>query len=157
MEIQPGTYKAKLVDYGMSETSKGDAQIVLKFNVETEDGIVPMTKFLSLKEGKAREFSYRAMSACGFDGSPVESIAGGKGTGCFDMVNPVDVVCQMESDGKGGSVCRISFINKPGGGFGKQILPAEAANKVSINFAAEMKGLGIELGQGTRNTDDIPF
>jgi hypothetical protein len=156
-ELQPGTHKANLTDWGMTATKAGDPQIFLKFAVD--DGspdLIDAFKYLSLKPA-AKEFTYKALAACGFDGNDA-GIAQGPSSNCLDMTAPVDVVCKMEDDGKGGVVCRIAFVNRQGEGGARRLTPEEVDAKVKFKFSEEMKNLGIEYGRKPGKTaEEIPF
>ncbi len=161
MEVKPGIYEANLLDYGFKATQSGDPQIFLKLAVDTQDGeLVDMFKYLSLKEGKAREFCYKALSACGFNGDQ-EALKLGPTGNALDMATAVSVKVQDETY-QGKTESRIAFVNKKGA-FVERITPEDVDAKVKFNFASEMAAMGIELGKGQpsngseKKPSEIPF
>jgi hypothetical protein len=68
MEINNGTYPAKLKDYGFRTTKQGDPMLVLVFNVEVAPGefhVLDWTGTFNIE--KAKEFTLKALTTCGFD------------------------------------------------------------------------------------------
>ncbi len=155
-KLTPGIYEANPIDWGMGESKTGSVYGFIKFSVTTDEGSVDATKFLHFTE-KAKEFSYKVLKTCGFNGNMDEFSLGIK-AGALRVDNAVQVVCKDEDDGKGGTICRIAYVNGIGEeGGGKRVDAVNAKAKLGFDFGAEMRNLGMVEPEKKEAADDIPF
>lgn len=149
MALEPGTYKAKLIDYGISETKKGDPSILLKFITETGDEI---SHFLYLTP-KAQPYTTKNLMVFGYKGQALERIADGPDGGLLDTDKDIELVLENE-DYNDKTYLRVKWINEIGGGGFKKLAKAEATTKLKgVDLSAHVKEIQQELG----TTDENPF
>lgn len=115
MKLNPGRYKAIVIDKDVTENSKGNAQVVIRLEIE-HDGTTTQMNYYGQTEGKALEFTLKALVACGI-----------KGNNLFDEVTiGKEVSVTVDQDKNDPSKVRIAWINKPmGEGLGKTFDPAK--------------------------------
>jgi hypothetical protein len=134
------SYKAKLVDAGLSTTKGGDPQAFMKFQLIDGSAAEEFYWHGSFKEGKAQEITVKALITAGFAGSDVEEL-GTKGILAF---MPADVTCELEEQtdkaGKGNGKLRVKWVNTP-----KQREAFKGATpKLAGAFAKAKQELGIK-------------
>ncbi len=156
-KLTPGIFEARVTDYGINEGKEGKTYSYIKFAVDINGEWVDGMKFLHFTE-KAKDFSYKVLKTCGFNGS-MDDFSAGAASNALDLESPVQVVCKDESDGKGGVVCRIAYVNDPeGGGTAKRVDAANARLKLGFDFGEEMRSLGMVTPKKEKKDDtEIPY
>lgn len=139
-EYKAGTWMGKVTDYGIGETKSGDPNVFIVFDVEMGDaGVKSMTWRGSLKEGKAREITFKALLAVGFKGSDPATLLDGPDSGAIDLGRVARLVCEMD-EYEGKPFCKISWVNNPEGGAGVKRADAATAKAkmLKMNLAGDM-------------------
>jgi hypothetical protein len=114
-KIQPGTYEARVSDYGIGTVKDGAPQVMVLLNYKDQDGDShDVTWFGSLKEGKAQEITLKALLTMGFAGDDVAALADGIHSNLLDAVTPVSIVIE-EHEYQGKKSMRVQWINSMGG------------------------------------------
>ena len=156
--ISQGTFKAKLVDYGIKSTQAGKPQIALAFEVIEGDTVHNLTWFGSFNEGKAVQNTIKTlMSVCDlwcetseFENKMGEIAESGKLSGLLNMDKEYSLVIEHEPDQKGVIRARIKWVNNPGGankfdelakGEGKKLFAGMNLSGTVAAFKAENPGL----------------
>jgi hypothetical protein len=150
-----GKYTARVIDYGIGETKAGLPQVILRFEfMDTEKNIQRMNWFGTLKEGKGREMTAKALLNCGFTGSDLSTIACGPESKVFSENLDVEIDVQTENDLEGKPRQRIRWINKVGGSSFKKLSKEDAVRKLSgINIKGEI----LAMQQGSPESEEAPF
>ena len=147
--IEPGTYKAKLIDYGITESSNGKPTVVLKFINENGDEI---SHWMYLTE-KAQPYTAKTLMVFGYNGEDLTQLAAGTEGGLLDTTKEVEIVMENE-EWEGKTRCKVKWINEPGGGGFKKLAKAEATKLLAgVNLKAHVA----EIRQATGTTDENPF
>lgn len=114
--LDPGTYKAKIADYGMSKTQSGKPQAFIVFDVNGTNiswfGLLDPKSSDGVKKAPL-EISVKTLLDCGFSGDTIEVMAAGKSSNCLEIGKEMDLV--IEDDLYNGEVkSRIKWVNVPG-------------------------------------------
>jgi len=159
--VKDGTYRAKVIDYGVGETQGGSAQLIIMFEFEAEGAKHRRMWFGSLKEGQegkksAREVTAAALAVCGFrlDGD-LGAFADGPASGQLDLNKEVDIVLGTETyNGKTNQ--KIKWVNEIGGGaFRERLSKGEATQKLQgISLKGELMALGKTKA---KESEEVPF
>ncbi len=120
-----GTFVANVADFGVSETKAGLPQISVTFDVNAENGTSRYSWFGSLKAGKAREITIKALVTLGFTGKNLADLAD-PAKEAIAIGTEVEVVLAEETY-DGTTRTKIQWINKVGGGGGIAKLDADTA------------------------------
>lgn len=103
--MNPGTYKAFVVDKVISQTRAGDPQAVIQVDVEVGNGETRRMNYYGSFKDKAAEFTIKALVACGLRGnSPTDPVTPG---------TEVSVVVVEDKDLNDKLRLKIAWINKP--------------------------------------------
>jgi hypothetical protein len=114
-KIQPGTYEARVSDYGIGTTNDGNAQVMVLLAYKDQTGENhEVTWFGTLKEGKGREITLKALLTMGFAGDDVAALAEGIHSNLLDAVTPVSIVLEEHTYNDKKSI-RVQWINSLGG------------------------------------------
>lgn len=174
MATQPGIYKAKISNYGITNTKAGDPQIAVLFDFENQEKVpCEMTWFGTLKEGKGRDITLKALLTMGMRGNDIEALAGGLDSNTLNPENPVNITIDEEPDQAGKYHMRVKWINSVGGAaFRDKLTKDEAKVKLgALNLKGAMALIRAETGikdepkkaapsrpaPGDFTMDDIPF
>jgi len=132
--INPGTYAAKITDYGLYQKEGKAPSVMVQFQlIETPEKI---TWFGSLKEGKAREFTTKTLvQTLGYKGTDGSDLAQGQGSEVLSENKHFELVVEHNTY-QGKTSARVKYINEPGGGV--------MANKVDASSAKVVVG-GLNL------------
>ncbi len=115
--IPEGTYRAKVVFYGMRTTQAGKLEPAIVFNATDNDGRIHRVFWRSsLNEGTARTNTIKSLFACGYPPdkiSKIASFADGPDSGLLDMKQDVEVVIIHEADKENPSKIypRVQWVN----------------------------------------------
>ena len=139
--INPGTYVAKVVSHGITETKAGAEQAAVTFSFDGHQ----LTWFGSFKEGKAREITIKALLTCGLKGN--------NPAGPLEIGKEVSIVVADEVGQDGKTRTKIKWVN-PIGGI-KNVLAGDAA-KAKLS-ALEGAVMAARQGGDFEDTDTIPF
>lgn len=174
----PGYYEAKIINYGIKKTKKGDPAPVIIFNAETEEGKQHVFWSGSLNDGKARDITLKTLAICGFRNvSAFPYLAEGPSSGLLNMEKEVQITVEHESveevDKKTGEkiirkYAKVRWINESGGGRFKEAIDVQHAKVLMMNMGLEADFLRIasENGYETKSelvkpsaihSEDIPF
>lgn len=161
MDIQPGKYAAKIVDYGVSTTKSGEPTIVIRFGWDNKSLIWNG----SLKDGKAQEITLKTLVRLGLsDDDKIENLADGIESGLLDTKQEFEIDVQMDTY-EGKTRPRIAWVNLIGGsGFRHSMNKDEFKVKIGgMNLKGSIKALRKELGMAPRSESitlpdmDLPF
>jgi len=157
--IQPGTFDAKLVDYGMNVAKSGTLMILMKFELQDEQNSKIVWQG-HLKQGSAHDITLKSLLVCGLKTNDLEAVAEGPISGVLDMDKTVSIVVEMEAGEDGKSYPRVKWINEVGGaGFKSQITKSDAIQKMNgMNLKGELMKLRQDTGYSTNAVnEEIPF
>lgn len=149
--IKPGKYVAKIVDYAFRVTKNGDPEPTVRFRWKDEFNTDLEWNWRgSLKEGKAREITLKALKTCGFKGDDLSLIADGVATGALDTTKELQITVSLKPGTDGKDYPTIDWINEVGGsGF------QETINRGQV--AALLKGMNLKAELASIKTTEIPF
>lgn len=165
-QIIPGTYTARVVDWGLSKDRNGNGLVVLTFAFK--DGMGNELRWNwqgSLASEKSQEIATESLLKAGFIGNEITVLADPNAK----PFNDVDCEIKIELETyEGKETPRIKYINIPGesgGGIRNALDKAEAQQVVAglnLNgmFAKKRSELGSRLQGATaekENPDEIPF
>lgn len=157
-----GTFEAKIVDYGISETKAGDPAPFIYLEVAFPEGPAFMTWRGSFKEGKAREIALRTLIACGFRGSDPAILVDGAEGGALPVGAVIHAVIEEDTyDGK--TYHKVAWINTPGSSSGAPKRADAAAAKaklLKLNVAGDLARLRASSPAPTPalvGDEDTPF
>jgi hypothetical protein len=156
--IEPGTYTARIADYGVSTTNAGSPQIVIKFAFKDPANQERyLTWFGNLSE-KAIPFTMKALAVCGLS-KDLEYVADGPDGGALDTLQEVSIVVAQENDLEGHLVNRVQWVNRLGGSVFRNALTRQDA-KVrlgAINWKGQLAQAKKDLGlDQTKKTQTAP-
>lgn len=159
--IIAGKFTAKIVDYAIRSTKNGDPEPTIRFRWDDHE----WNWRGSLKEGKAREITLKALFACGFSGDDLSILAEGVVSGALDTDKELllSVAIELGQDGKEYPV--IKSINEIGWqGFQDTMDRGEAIRKMAgMNLKGEIAALKKSIPAATQkktnviSVNDIPF
>lgn len=157
MAYKAGTWIGKVVDYGVTETKDGAPAVFVSFDVDMkDDGVNNMTWRGSLKEGKGREITLKALLALGFRGRDVSELIDGPDSNMIDVGREAKLVCENE-EYEGKTYCKIKWVNSmTGGPSGVQRAdPAQAKAKLlKLGLAGDLAKLRTTMPV---DNSDVPF
>lgn len=128
--IPAGKYKARPICWGLSESKQGSEQFQIEFEIQ-DPNVAPSDRVWSwwgkFSSEKAEEISFKAMKACGWNGTDLEHVE-------LDPTRDVELVIESETY-EGKTRMRVQWVNAIGGGGIQYALPSDRARK----FAERMK------------------
>jgi hypothetical protein len=151
MKINEGTHQGRIIDYSITSTKAGDPQVTILFGIDPADGGHYELQWNgSLKEGKAREITFKALKACGLRGYDIEPLADGVTSGALDTDATVNLVVEYETNPDSGKQYpRIRWINRAA-----SIQNKFSRNEVKIKLGAlNLKGDFMRIAQEQGITD----
>lgn len=159
---QTGTFKAKLKDYGIGETKKGDPQVFMIFDVDFSGDVKGMTWYGNFNGG-AKVHTFKALGAAGFAGDDIGALLDGADSGALTLGTEVNVVVEevdkLKEDGTiSGKVHKIAWVNRVGGvGNIKRAESSSMKAKLAkMNIAGDLAKFKSE-NPGAMVADDTPF
>lgn len=159
MSIQPGTYTAKIVDYGVKLTEKGQPNVTVKFSFNETNTLIWSGGFYN---ERATEITLKALGVCGLATTDIAQLADGPASGMLDTDKEVEIAIDHE-EYNGRTYAKIKWINEVGGGGIKnRLTKGEAAQAfVGLNLQADIARLGIikerKPAAPAADSTDIPF
>lgn len=135
--IKAGTYEAKVVDYGVTKTKKGDPMVMVRFTIYDAEGSAHnITWYGTFSSPKSQEISSEALAVCGMKTKNFAELANGAGSGVLDQ-NKVVQLTVVNEEWEGKTRTKVKYINPPGGGgFRDKMSKADAAQLFSgLNLA----------------------
>ena len=115
--VQPGTYRAKIVDYGIvkikSGVNAGKPAPNISFQVECEGKLEQVSWQGSFNEGRPREIAMNALITCGLTLDKFHMLSAGPAFEALNIEQEVNVVVEHEQaiDGSGKVYPRVKWIN----------------------------------------------
>lgn len=144
--MKPGTYKAKAVSGALGETSKGDPQVAVEFEVVEGEFAGQTITWFGYFTDRTTE---RTMQALRFAGWKTDDLSDLAGLGSTE----VKIVCQNE-EYQGKTSLKVQWVNKIGGLALKAPMDASKAKA----FAQRMKGEAVaSRSEMPAHADDEPF
>lgn len=156
-QLQAGRYRARLVNYTISEAKTGNPQIEVLFEFDEGEGVHMAThqvRWFGSLAGKAVPITLKALHVMGYRGktdADFAKIADGVEGGMLDLGKEVDLVLAEETTKEGKRFVKVAWVNDPDhapGGF-KNAIPREKV-KVKIgalNLSAQMALVRKEMGE----------
>src|SRR3990167_7293401 len=130
--MTPGKYLAKIINYGVSESSTGKLRVEIQFGFKDNEGAEQKLFWHGYFTEKSLPITAKALVVCGLSGNDHDALAAGPSSGLLNMEAPVQIeVVNEEFEGKTRS--KIAWVNSPGGA--KFMEPKMAVQK--------LKGLGL--------------
>jgi hypothetical protein len=155
MSYKSGDFIGVVKDYGIGETKAGDPQVVITFTVDFGDaGQHDMNWYGTLKEGKGRDITLKALLAVGFHGEVAGLLDPDGGAIAKGTQARLVIAEEARQDGNG-TVHRIKWVNSMSGGGGgiKRADPSAARAKLAkLNIEGDLAKLRAQTGQ-----EDTPF
>ena len=161
---QPGTYTAKVVDFGLMKSKAGLPMAAVMFEYQMkEGGSDRLTWFGSFKDG-ARKFSIETLVRLGFKGKNGADLVRGNGSGVLDQTKDFEIVVANEAyEGKTRS--KIKFVNLVGGSSFREKMSASEATVLMGGLNLEADFMESQMANGIKGEpvppvaqeDDLPF
>lgn len=115
MEIQAGTYDARVVDYGVTSSKAGVPGVYVKFEFEDMDGIRKALSWYGyFKNEKNSEITCNSLAILGWSTNDPSDLAQGPGSGVLDEENEVSIVIEPNTY-EGVTRMQVKYINQIGG------------------------------------------
>lgn len=170
-KIVPGKYLGKIIDHGITNTSAGNPQVVLRFDFLDKDGDKhELNWYGTLKEGKGREITLKALVTCGLTTTDLSLLCDGVESGALDTENLVNLAVELKVGTDNKERPTIAWINDgTGGGLTNEVPKEEAKQKLSAlgisnDISALLGSQGKKLATKTAAApmaspavDQIPF
>lgn len=119
MIVTPGKYLAKVNEYGISETSKGNPQIVISFafhshpnKSDQKSEKIILNWYGSLKQGRPAEITFDVLFACGFLSDDISLLAAGKDSNSLSLETDMEITVAKE-EYEGQTRLRIKWVSLP--------------------------------------------
>lgn len=135
VNVQPGTYKAKINNYFIDQTSSGHPRVNIKFNVQTDPKHPNTTQVLSwngsMASEKSRDLVLKTLETCGLKNRAMFSaITRQKEGGALDLNREVyvEVITEMKEPRDGSAPYEwtsIKYVNPLDGIVAKDLMSYE--------------------------------
>lgn len=150
-KIQPGTYRARVINYELSYNSKGNPQVEVLFGFDSSDGVHnnhhEIRWWGQLTGEKAVPYTLKTLALLGFRGKTDDDftkLADGVEGGMLDIAAEVDLVLEERTVGDK-TFMSIAFINDPNFKSGRAknaMTRSEAKVKIgALNLAGQMAAI----------------
>lgn len=139
-EIKAGVYEAKVSDYGLTTTKKGDPMAMIRFQFVDGDGASHfITWYGTFTHEKAQEISCEVLALCGYASTNLADLAKGAKSGVLNENKVVSITLAPE-EWEGKSRMKVKYVNPAGGsGFRSQLSHGDAVQKFKgVNIGAAM-------------------
>jgi len=115
-ELRAGSFDAKVKDYSIGTTKKGDPMAMVRFELFDSEGLAHIiTWYGTFGTEKSAEITCEALAICGWSTKNPADLAKGKGSGVLSEDKIVSLtIAQDTYDGK--TRMKIKYINPVGGG-----------------------------------------
>lgn len=158
--LDPGTYRGKIVGYGISETKAGNKQAFITFEIPSPGGgTVKMSWYGGLsaeaKEGKKApaEYTIATVLECGFEGEGVEMLAGGPESMALPLNKEMSLVIE-DNEYEGNVSSRVKYVNDPSIQRGPKSVTFDEASK-GLNVGA-LRATMLRLKASRKASPDAP-
>ena len=165
-EIQEGTYRGKVKDYGGKGTKQGNDSVMILFEFEANGEMTTLTWQGHLTD-KAKEITFKALAVCGFDFTEMAknwiALGSGVSSGVLDTDREVSLVIANEPGTDGKIYPSIKWVNHIGGGKFRELIPANEWAQKFQGSSIIADGLAFAQGQPPvaaapkPNLEDVPF
>jgi hypothetical protein len=159
MELANGIYRARVTQWALGKTDKGNEQVVMEFDFLDDGFVGTRMSWYGYFTEKGLPITLKALRTCGWHGSDLADLSGVE-------INEVSLTVENETY-EGKTRPKIKWVNAVGGFNLKAPLAADEAKA----FGARMKGAVLAFDKsegkpapkpnakpkGTSITDDIPF
>lgn len=143
--MNPGEYLGKIVEYGISETKKGDPQVF----VTLQSGTDKITWFGSFTNEKAREITVKTLVDMGLEGDDVSELSDEVG---LDKNKELKFKVDTET-WNGKEYTKVKWVSDPNKSTFAKLDKKDAVKKLS---SLNLKGL-IAEAKAKAGVDEIPF
>lgn len=148
-QAQPGTYRARVVNYALSSTKAGNPQVEVLFEFSSGSEHHQIRYWGQLSE-KALPYTLKNLVTMGYLGTTNEDfskLADGVESGIMDLSTEVELVLESEPNDQGKSYLKVKWINAPGGGFKQGMTRDQAKVKLgTLNLAGQIAMIRQEIG-----------
>jgi len=115
-ELKSGTFEAKVKDYGVTKTRKGDPMAMVRFEIVDADGDGHnITWYGTFSSEKAAEITCEALAVCGWTTKNPADLAKGSGSGVLDEDKIISLTIASDTY-EGKTRMKVKYVNPPGGG-----------------------------------------
>lgn len=140
-------YKAKAAEWSLGETSQGNPQVVVLFNILDEGAQETRLTWYGYFTEKTTDKTIESLRICGWQGEDLTDLTG------LDT-NEVSLVVEDEeyTDEQSGQVstrARVRWVNKAGGLSVKQPLTGEKAQAFAASMRAAVRAFDAASGKRT--------
>lgn len=139
-DVKAGIFEAKVSDYGVTETKKGDPMAMIRFQYQDAEGDNHFaTWYGTFGSEKAQEISCEVLALCGYTSTNLADLAKGAGSGVLKEGKVVSITLVAE-EWEGKTRIKVKYVNPPGGaGFRNQLTHTDAVKKFSgVSIGAAM-------------------
>ena len=172
-EITPGIFDAKVSDYGIGKTKKGDPMAMIRFSfTDKENNEHFINWYGTFVHPKAAEISCETLAVCGWTTNSPADLSKGAGSGVLDENRTISITLKSDTyDGK--TSVKVAYVNPPGGaGFrdsmdqgdavqafsGLNLGGVAAAARKKYSSAAVPRAIpNMAPNAGIDTTEEIPF
>lgn len=137
----PGTYTARIVNYALSNNSKGNPQVEVLFeyndgSTSQVGGVFHQIRWWGQLTGeKAPAYTLKTLALLGFKGRTDEDfykLADGVESGMLDLNAEVELVLEEQTNEAGKTFMSIKYINDPNRGVASKNAMTKAEAKVKL-------------------------
>lgn len=123
---KPGTYPAKIVDFGLLKGKNGLPQCAVMFEYQLPEGGTDRITWFGSFNGGAKAITVEALVRMGFTGKNGSELSKGNGSGVLDQNKQFEIVVGDDTY-NGVTKSKVKFVNLPGGsGFREHMAEGEA-------------------------------
>jgi hypothetical protein len=151
--MQPGIFKARIVNYQISNNKKDNPQVEVLFEFVDGDGLSGTShqiRWWGQLTEKAMPYTFKTLATLGYKGETQEDfykLSDGVEGGMLDLGVEVELVLENETKDDGKTFVKIKYINAANRGFKNGMTRAEAKVKLgALNIAGQMALARQELG-----------
>lgn len=151
--VQPGTYRARVVNYTLSTTKTGNPQVEVLFEFSQGEGVHAshhQIRWWGQLTEKAIPYTLKNLITMGYRGTTNDDfarLAEGVEGGMIDLGLEVDLVMELEPNDQGKAFLKVKWINAPGGGFKAGMTKDQAKVKLgAMNIAGQLAMIRQEIG-----------
>ncbi len=163
-QIEPSTYRSRVVNYTISTTKAGNPQVEVLFEFSQGEGVNAshhQMRWWGQMSEKALPYTLKNLITMGYRGTSNEDfakLADGVESGMIDLSTEVDLVLENETNEETGkSFLKIKWINAPGGGFKAGMTREQAKVKLGMmNIAGQLAMIRQEIGAPTPKKTTAP-
>lgn len=153
MDIQPGKYEARIVNYEITQTKQGDPQVQVLFEYHPGGERHEIVWYGNLTHEVGRKIALKALLAMGFNRKNIADLAEGYQSGALDADTPVEIEVERRDKKNGpGTFLAVKWVNRLGGGKFANALPKQEAKAklASLNLDGELAALRAETGSNVQ-------